>query len=262
MTSGSKNGLLHGKTAVVTGASRGIGKAIALRFAREGAWVLINCASNVEKAETVVREIEAMKATGAAPETAGAEVAQFSVSDGKAVDAAFARLMETRGRIDVLVNNAGITRDNLSLRISEDDWDAVLDTNLKGAFLCARAAIRPMMKARIGSIINMSSVVGEMGNSGQANYCASKSGLFGLTKSLARELGSRAIRVNAIAPGFIDTEMTANLPEAAKQAMLDNIALKRFGSPEDIADVAAWLASDQSAYVTGQVISVNGGLYM
>ena len=258
----AKKAPLAGKTAIVTGASRGIGKAIALRLAQEGAWVLVNCTANVDKAEEVVREIEAMKAAGKAPETAGGMVAQFSVSDTKAVDEAFTKVLEKRGGLDILVNNAGITRDGLALRISDADWDAVIDTNLKGTFVCSRAAIRPMMKARIGSIINMSSVVGEMGNSGQANYCASKSGIFGLTKSLSRELGSRSIRVNAVAPGFIDTDMTSNLPEGVKQAMLENIPLRRLGTTKDIADVVLWLSSDQSAYVTGQVISVNGGLYM
>jgi 3-oxoacyl-[acyl-carrier protein] reductase len=257
-----KKSLLGGKTAIVTGASRGIGRAIALELASEGAWVLINCASNVEKAEAVLAQIEQMKANGSFPETAGGMVAQFSVFDSSAVEQAYTKLLELRGGIDVLVNNAGITRDNLALRISDEDWDAVLDTNLKGAFVCSRAAIRSMMKARSGSIINVSSVVGEMGNSGQSNYCASKSGLFGLTKSLAKEVGSRQIRVNAVSPGFIDTDMTAALPEGAKKMMMDSIPLKRFGSGQDIARAVTWLASPLSTYVTGQVISVNGGMYM
>lgn len=253
---------LSGKTALVTGASRGIGRAVALRLAEAGAWVLVNCAANTAKAEEVVEQINTWKREGKIPETAGAEVRQFSITDTAAVDAAFADLISKRGKLDILVNNAGITRDNLTLRHSDDDWDAVVDTNLKGAFICARAAIRTMMKARTGSIINMSSVVGQMGNSGQASYCASKSGLFGLTKSLARELGSRGVRVNAIAPGFIETDMTEALPDAVKQAMFGNIPLKRFGSTREVADVALWLAGDGSAYVTGQVIGVNGGLYM
>lgn len=258
----NKTGLLSGKTAIVTGASRGIGKAVALRLASEGAWVLINCASNIEKANEVAAEIEAMRASGEAAEGAGAMVMQFSITDTKVVEAAFAKVLELRNGVDILVNNAGITRDNLTLRHSDDDWDAVVDTNLKGTFICSRAAIRPMMKARQGSIINMSSVVGEMGNSGQASYCASKAGIFGLTKSLARELGSRAIRVNSIAPGFIETDMTDALPQAVKDAMFGNIPLRRFGSAKEVADIALWLAGPQSSYVTGQVISVNGGLYM
>lgn len=253
---------LEGKTAIVTGASRGIGRAVALRLAEAGAWVLINCASNHEKAAAVLEEIEKLKAEGRAPSTAGGKVAQFSVSDEKAVESAIAEVVSERGGVEILVNNAGVTRDGLLLRHSVADWDAVIDTNLKGTFLCTRAVTKSMMKARSGSIINMSSVVGEMGNAGQGSYCASKAGIIGFTKSAAKELGARNIRVNAIAPGFIDTDMTEALSEESKAAMLAGIPLRRLGATSDIAEAALWLASSASQYVTGQVISVNGGLHM
>lgn len=253
---------LEGKTAIVTGASRGIGRSVALRLAREGAWVLLNCASNTSKAEEVLKEIEGMKAEGIAPDSAGGAVKAFSVADESAVTDAVQSVLAEKGKIDILVNNAGVTRDNLMLRHSAEDWDAVLETNLKGIFLTTKAVTKAMMKARTGSIINMSSVVGQMGNSGQSSYCASKAGIIGFSKSAARELGSRGVRVNVIAPGFIETDMTDALPADVKKAMMDNIPLRKFGTTEDIAEATLWLASSKSAYVTGQVIAVNGGLYM
>ncbi len=253
---------LEGKTAIVTGASRGIGRSVALRLARAGAWVLLNCASNTAKAEEVLKEIEGMKAEGLAPASAGGVVRAFSVADEAAVTDAVNFVIQEKKQIDILVNNAGITRDNLMLRHSSEDWDTVLETNLKGVFLTTKAVTKVMMKARTGSIINMSSVVGQMGNSGQSSYCASKAGIIGFSKSAAKELGSRGIRVNVIAPGFIETDMTDALPEEAKKVMMSNIALKKFGTTEDISEATLWLASSKSAYVTGQVIAVNGGLYM
>lgn len=244
------------KTVLVTGASRGIGREIALGFARAGAFVVINCNRGVEKAEAVKAEIEAINGAGSAM------VKSFSVSDSSAVDKAIDEIIKEKGSISVLINNAGIAKDNLFMRMKDEEWDDTLNTNLKGAALCARAVVRPMMKAREGSIINLSSVVGQMGNAGQAAYSASKAGLFGLTKTLAKELASRNIRVNAVAPGFIDTEMTENLPETAKKEMLSGIPLGRMGSAKEIADVVVWLASPQASYVTGQVIAVNGGMYV
>ena len=255
-------GRLLNTTAVVTGASRGIGKAIAIKLAREGAWVALNCTSNVEKAEAVLSEIEALKKSGEAPESAGGAVYQFSVADSKAVGEAFAQILESRGKVDILVNNAGIARDALLLRAKEEAWDAVIDTNLKGCYLCMKSVAKPMMRARAGSIINISSVVGEMGNPGQSSYSASKAGILGLTKSVAKELASRGVRVNAITPGFIATEMTDAIPESARKEMTDHVPLQKLGDPNDIADAVIWLASNESSYVTGQVIGVNGGLYM
>lgn len=255
-------GQLEGKTALVTGASRGIGRNIALALAREGAFVVVNCQSGVDKAQAVVAEIEKMKADGIAPATAGGTVMAFGVADAAAVDKAVEDILAARGRIDVLVNNAGVARDALLMRAKEEEWDQVIDTNLKGAFLLCRALARPMMKAKSGSIINISSVVGQMGNAGQAMYSASKAGMLGLTKSLAREFATRNIRVNAVAPGFIETEMTENLPQTAKDEMLKNIPMGRIGRGQEVADAVLWLASEQSAYVTGQVLAVNGGMYM
>lgn len=253
---------LSGKVALVTGASRGIGREIALGLAQAGAFVVVNCTRGVEKAEAVVAEIETLKREGKAPATSGGLVKQFSVADSSAVDAAVDSILKEKGAIHILVNNAGIARDSLFMRMKDEEWDETLNTNLKGAALCARAVTRPMMKAREGAIINVSSVVGQMGNAGQAAYSASKAGLFGLTKSLARELASRNIRVNAVAPGFIDTEMTENLPQAAKDEMLKGIPMGRMGSSREVADTIAWLASPQASYVTGQIIAVNGGMYM
>jgi 3-oxoacyl-[acyl-carrier protein] reductase len=248
-------GILNGKNVLVTGASRGIGREIALRLAAEGAFVALNCtARGVEKAEGVLAEIRAAGGDGI--------VKPFSVSDSAAVDQAVDGLIKLKGAVHVLVNNAGVAKDSLFMRMKDEEWDDTLNTNLKGAALCARAVTRPMMKAREGAIINISSVVGQMGNAGQAAYSASKAGLFGLTKSLAKELASRSIRVNAVAPGFIDTEMTVDLPATAKEEMLKAIPMGRMGSGREIAEAVLWLASPASSYVTGQIIAVNGGMYV
>ena len=246
--------MLTGKVAVVTGASRGIGRQIARTMAREGAIVIVNYNGSAAKAEEVVKEI-----TDAGGQ---AEAIQCNVSDYAASQEFLSSVISKYKRIDILVNNAGITRDNLLMKMSEEDFDAVLDINLKGAFNCTKHVSRQMLKQRSGRIINISSVSGVAGNAGQANYCASKAGVIGLTKSVARELGSRGITVNAIAPGFIETEMTEVLPEDVKKSMGDQIPLKRFGKTEDVAEMAAFLASDKAAYVTGQVICVDGGMAM
>ena len=244
--------LLEGKVAVVTGAARGIGKAIALEFAKEGADVAFTDLAIDENGKATEAEIAALgvKAKGYASNAANFEETHEVID----------RIVKDFGRIDILVNNAGITRDNLALSISEADFDAVLDTNLKGAFCCCKAAYRSMMRQRYGRIINMSSVVGLRGNAGQANYSASKAGLIGLTKSLAKELAARKVTVNAVAPGFIDTDMTAVLPEAAKEALLKTIPMARLGQPEDVARAVAFFAADETAYVTGQVLCVDGGM--
>ncbi len=247
--------VLQGKNALVTGASRGIGREIALRLANAGAYVILNCTTRgVEKAEAVLAEIRAQGGDG--------EVKAFSVSSSAEVDAAVDALLKSRGNIHVLVNNAGIAKDSLFMRMKDEEWDDTINTNLKGAALCARALTRSMMKAREGSIINLSSVVGQMGNAGQAAYSASKAGLFGLTMSLAKELASRNIRVNAVAPGFIDTEMTVDLPATAKEEMLKSIPMGRMGSGKEVAEAVLWLASPASSYVTGQTLAINGGMYM
>ena len=241
-------GKLEGKVAIVTGASRGIGTAIVESLAAEGATV-VACARSIESC-------------------AGAAMCQkVDVSDAAQVDACVKATIERFGRVDVLVNNAGVTKDGLLMRMSDADWDQVLDINLKGAFLFIRAVSRPMMKnkgadgASVGGVIvNIASVVGQTGNAGQANYSASKGGLIALTKTVAKELGSRNVRCNAVAPGFIESKMTDVLPEAVKKAYMDTIPLKRFGRADDVAKVVAWLASDDAAYVTGQVIGVNGGM--
>ena len=240
------------KTAVVTGASRGIGKAIALRLAKDGYQVVINYNASGEAAEEVAREI--IQAGGAAL-TVQADVGNFQEAK-KLMDAA----MEAYGRIDVLVNNAGITKDNIMARMKEEEFDQVLQTNLKSAFNCARHATPVMMKQRSGCIINISSVSGLMGNAGQANYSASKAGMIGLTKALARELAGRNIRANAVAPGVIETSMTQKLPEEVKEKLSAQIPQKRLGQPEDVANAVAFLASAQAAYITGQVIAVDGGM--
>lgn len=245
---------LAGKVALVTGSARGIGKAIVDKFAAEGAVVAISDVAN----EAAARE------TLAAVESAGGKgmVAMFDVGDAAQVESAVAGILSAQGRIDILVNNAGITRDNLLLRMSEEDFDAVVRTNLKGTFLLTKFVSRHMIKQRSGRIVNMSSVVGLMGNAGQSNYSAAKAGIAGFTKSMARELGSRGVTVNAIAPGFIQTAMTAGLPEAVQKAFLQQIPLGRFAAPEEVAELALFLASDAAGYVTGQVIGINGGLYM
>ena len=244
--------MLNGKVAVVTGASRGIGRQIAISMAKEGAVVIVNYNGSAAKAEEVVKEIT---------EAGGqAEAVQCNVSDYSAAEAFLKDIISRYKRIDILVNNAGITRDNLLMKMSEEEFDAVIDTNLKGAFNCIKHVSRQMLKQKSGRIINISSVSGVMGNAGQANYCASKAGVIGLTKSVAREIGSRGITVNAIAPGFIDTEMTAVLPDDVKKAMGEQIPLKRFGTTEDVAQAAVFLASDRAAYITGQVLCVDGGM--
>ncbi|MFC1779462.1 3-oxoacyl-[acyl-carrier-protein] reductase [Thermodesulfobacteriota bacterium] len=245
--------MLSDKVAIVTGASRGIGRAIALALAAQGAKVV----ASARNAEALTQLVEEIKAEGG---DALAVVGDVALEDD--ANNLVKQAVEAYGQVDVFVNNAGITRDGLLLRMKNDDWDAVLDTNLKGAFLCTRAVAKVMSKQRSGRIINISSVVGEMGNAGQANYCASKAGLLGLTKSVARELARRNVTVNAITPGFITTEMTEDMTEKAQEAMTEQIPLGRPGSAEDVANAVIFLASDQSAYITGQVLGVNGGMYM
>jgi 3-oxoacyl-[acyl-carrier protein] reductase len=245
--------LLTDKVAVVTGASRGIGRLIALDLASRGARIVAS-ARSASALESLIAEISA----------AGGEALAVAADVAVAADAErlIGTAVERFGRLDILVNNAGINRDGLLLRMKDEDWDAVLDTNLKGAFLCTRAAAKMMSKQKSGRIINISSVVGEMGNPGQANYCASKAGMLGLTKSVARELARRNVTVNAVTPGFIVTDMTDALPEKAREELVKHIPLGRLGNPEDIAFSVAFLASDQAAYITGQVLGVNGGMYM
>lgn len=246
--------MLTDKIAVVTGASRGIGREIAKTLAGKGAVVIVNYNGSAAKAEEVVKEIE---------EAGGrAEAMQCNVSEFEAAGEMLSAVVKKYGRIDILVNNAGITRDGLLMKMTEADFDAVMDTNLKGAFNCMKHVSRQMLKQRSGRIINMASVVGLMGNAGQANYGASKAGLIGMTKCVARELASRGITCNAVAPGFIVTEMTDVLSDAVKEAMTEQIPLKRFGSTKDVAAAVAFLASDDAAYITGQVISVDGGMHM
>ncbi len=243
---------LSGWRALVTGASRGIGRAVALRLASEGASVALNYNSGREEAEAVAAEIAA---AGGSAVTLQGNVADAGQAEAL-VDAAAGAL----GGLDILVNNAGITRDNLLMRLSEDDWDAVIDTNLKGAFLCTKAAIRPMLRQRSGRIVNMSSVVAITGNPGQANYTAAKAGLIGFTRTVAREVASRGITVNAIAPGFIATQMVDAIPEDLQAQIRERIPLGTFGTPEDVAGCVAFLVSADAAYITGQVLSIDGGL--
>lgn len=245
---------LSGKVAVVTGASRGIGRAVAVELAKNGASVVVNYAGNAVAAEETASTIRGLGSE--------ALVVGTNVADQDQVNDMIKQTLNKFGRIDILVNNAGITRDNLLPRMREDDWDNVINVNLKGAYNCARAVMRPMLKARWGRIINISSVVGLYGNPGQANYAAAKAGLIGFSKSLARELGSRNITVNAVAPGYIATDMTAGLPEEAKTQMLSSVALGRLGTPEEIASVVAFLAGNAAGYITGQVIVVDGGMTM
>ena len=247
---------LQGKTAIVTGAGRGgrgIGQGIALALANAGADVLITARTNVADAEAVAEAVREAGTKGIA--------APCDVSDAASVEALFsAALAQLSGHVDILVNNAGITRDGLLLRMSEEDWDAVLDANLKGTFLCTRAAAKLMIKQRSGRIINITSVMGQVGNPGQANYSASKAGIVGFTRTVARELGSRGITVNAVAPGFIETNMTDALKEEARAQILTKVPLNRLGTPEDVGAVVAFLASDAASYITGQVITVDGGM--
>jgi 3-oxoacyl-[acyl-carrier protein] reductase len=244
--------LLDNKTAIITGATRGIGRGIAVEFANQGANVAFTYSSSVDAANALETELNAIgiKAKGYQSNAAEFDTAQELAKE----------ILKEFGSIDILVNNAGITKDNLLMRISEDDFDKVIDVNLKSVFNMTKAVIRPMMKQRSGSIINMSSVVGLKGNAGQSNYAASKSGILGFSKSVALELGSRNIRSNVIAPGFIETEMTGKLDEATVQTWRNAIPLKRGGTPEDIANACVFLASDMSSYITGQTLSVDGGM--
>jgi len=245
--------MFEGKTAIITGAARGIGQAIALDLAAKGADIVIGDV----KAEWLSETEEALKQLGAK-----VTCKELDVTSADACQNVFNDVAKENGRIDILVNNAGITRDGLLMRMSEEDWDAVLTVNLKGTFNCTKAATRTMMKQRSGSIINIASIIGLMGNAGQANYAASKGGVIAFTKSVAKELASRNVRANAIAPGFISSKMTDALSEEVQQQMLAAIPLGVFGSPQNVADAVTFLASDQSAYITGQVLSVNGGMYM
>lgn len=244
----------NGQSAIVTGASRGIGREIALKLANEGAKVVVNYSGSKEKAEAVAAEIIANGGE--------AIVHQANVAVADEVKGLIDATMEAFGSIDILVNNAGITRDNLIMRMKEEDWDSVIDTNLKSVFLCTKAVSRQMMKQRKGSIVNVASIVGVAGNAGQANYVASKAGVIGLTKTTAKEFAARKIRVNAIAPGFIETEMTDALPEDIKKAMLTQIPLAKLGQAEEVAKVVAFLASDEASYMTGQTLHVDGGMVM
>ena len=244
---------LTGKTAIVTGGSRGIGRAICIELARRGANIVFSYAGNAAAAEETVKLVEE---TGTTARAVQGDVTSAG-SAKELVEAA-----KELGGVDILVNNAGITRDKLAARMSEEDFDAVIATNLKGAFLMTKAVLRPMMRAKSGSIVNMASVVGIMGNAGQANYAASKAGLIGMTKAVAREVAAAGIRVNAVAPGYIETDMTAAMPEAAQQAMCSMIPAARAGKPEDVARAVAFLVSDDAAYITGQVLAVDGGMAM
>ncbi|EMR07550.1 3-oxoacyl-[acyl-carrier-protein] reductase FabG [Bhargavaea cecembensis DSE10] len=247
-------GKLTGKSAIVTGASRGIGRAIAIALAKEGAKVAVNYAGSEDKAAETVRMIE----------DAGGEAfaVRASVSSQEDVKQLVDETMERFGSVDILVNNAGITKDNLLMRMKEEEWDDVLSTNLKGVFLCTKAVARPMMKKRSGTIVNLASVVGVAGNAGQANYVAAKAGVIGLTKTAAKELAARGIRVNAVAPGFITTDMTDKLPEDVKEAMQAQIPLGNLGDPEHVARAVVFLASEDAGYITGQTLHVDGGMVM
>ena len=243
---------LTGRNALVTGGSRGIGRAVCLELARQGANVAINYAGSAQAAEEVAQACRELGVEAFA--------IQANVADAAAVDAMVKEVITRFGRIDILVNNAGITKDKLALQMKEEEFDAVLDTNLKGAFLCMKAVYRPMMKQRYGRVVNLTSVVGLRGNPGQANYAASKAGLIGMSKSIAKELASRGVTVNLVAPGFIDTDMTAALPEAARTALLSTIPMARLGQPEDVAKAVAFFASESAGYITGQVLCVDGGM--
>jgi 3-oxoacyl-[acyl-carrier protein] reductase len=244
---------MFNRVALVTGASRGIGRAVALTLCRSGFDIVV-ASPEIEKNEEVAEEIRACSGE--------AMTVNLDVTSPESVKAAFSRVMQDKTRIDVLVNNAGVTRDGLAVRMKPQDWDLVLKINLSGAFLCSQQVLPGMMKNRWGRIVNISSVVGQAGSAGQANYAASKAGLIGMTKSLAQEMGSRNITVNAIAPGYIDTDMTRALPEELKQKMLATVPLARMGKPEDIASAVKFLVSEDASYITGHVLAVNGGMYM
>jgi 3-oxoacyl-[acyl-carrier protein] reductase len=244
---------LSGKVALITGAAQGIGKSIALTLAKSGADIAVSDV-NMEKAEETAKEIEGLGRRAIALKGNVASVTDAE----KMVEETVAGL----GKVDILVNNAGITRDGLMLRMKEEDWDLVIDVNLKGVFNCTKAAVKHMAKQRSGRIVNIASIVGEMGNAGQANYSASKGGVIALTKTVAREFASRNVNVNAVAPGFIKTAMTDALPDAAREALTKQIPLERLGTPEDVANAVLFLVSDASNYITGQIINVNGGMYM
>ncbi len=246
--------MLQGKTAIVTGASRGIGRATAIELGRNGANVVVNYAGSQERAEQVVAEIKAFGVDALA--------VQADVANAEQVQAMVKETIDAFGRVDILVNNAGITKDNLIMRMKEDEWDAVINTNLKGVFNCGKAVTRQMMKQRYGRIINVASVVGVLGNAGQANYVAAKAGVIGLTKTMARELANRNIHVNAVAPGFIETDMTDELGEDMKGQLLSQIPLATLGKPESIANVIRFLASPDADYMTGQTLHVDGGMVM
>jgi len=244
---------LAGKVALVTGAAQGIGKAVALLLARNGAHIVVSDI-NLEKAEETAKEIESIGSKAIA--------IKVDVANLKDVERMVESILEKFGKIDILVNNAGITRDKLILRMTEEDWDAVLNVNLKGTFNCTKAVVRHMAKQRSGKIVSIASVVGEMGNAGQVNYSASKAGVIGLTKTIAREFAQRRINVNAIAPGYIETPMTEVLPEKVKEELKRLIPMERLGKPEDVAEAVLFLVSEDSNYITGQVLNVNGGIYM
>jgi len=246
--------VLDGKVAIVTGASRGIGRAIAVKLAAENARVFVNYNKNEQAALTVREEIVRR---GGAADLLGCDVAS-----PEAVTRAVKKVMDETGRIDILVNNAGQTRDNLFVFMKESDWDEVLDTNLKGTYLMTKAVIKPMFKAKWGRIVTIASVAGQYGNPGQANYSASKAGIIGFTKAVARELAERGITANAVSPGLIDTQMTQKLPEKAREAIISQIPIGRLGTAEEVADAVSFLVSEWADYITGQVIAVNGGLFM
>ncbi len=245
---------LDGKVALITGASRGIGKQIALTFAGMGASIGVNFSRNVEKANEVVEQIKALGVDAIA--------LQFDVSNPEQVDLGVSKLLEKFSKVDILVNNAGIASDGLLMRTKAEDWQKTIDINLSSCFHLCKAVSKPMMKARVGRVINISSVIGEMGNAGQVAYAASKAGIFGLTKSLAKELGSRNITVNSVTPGYIETDMTSDIDKERIDKMLSQIPAGRLGSVEDVANLVAFLASEQSSYITGQTLGVNGGMYL
>jgi len=246
--------LLEGQTALVTGASRGIGRATALALGRAGAYVVINFRENQSAAADTLQQLNEEGARG--------ELARFDVSVEKEVEDAVKKIVDARGKVDILINNAGITADNLLMRSKSEEWDKVIGTNLRGPVLCVKAVCRGMIRQRYGRIINLSSVVGQTGNVGQSLYAATNAGILGFTKSMARELASRGITVNAVAPGFIESEMTAKLTEDLKEEFRRSIPLGRFGSCEEVAELVTFLAAPEAGYITGQVISINGGLYM